>query len=73
MIGVRNAQAAENYNKEIGGISWITFIFFPLIAVSVCSSHLRLQAMLMHGRSTQIQAEADPFVGYVWYECGRSG
>ncbi|MCJ1419142.1 hypothetical protein MMC32_005495 [Xylographa parallela] len=34
IIGVRNAQAAEDYNTEIGAITWITFIFFPLITVS---------------------------------------
>ncbi|KAF2133257.1 hypothetical protein P153DRAFT_363472 [Dothidotthia symphoricarpi CBS 119687] len=34
IIGVRNAQAAERYSKEVGAVTWITFIFFPLIAVS---------------------------------------
>ncbi|OAL34736.1 hypothetical protein AYO20_05931 [Fonsecaea nubica] len=34
IIGARNAQAAENYSKEMGNITWITFIFFPLITVS---------------------------------------
>ncbi|KIW82143.1 hypothetical protein Z517_05170 [Fonsecaea pedrosoi CBS 271.37] len=34
IIGARNAQAAENYSREMGNITWITFIFFPLITVS---------------------------------------
>lgn len=36
IIGVQNAQAAQAYSESIGRITWISFIFFPLIAVSVC-------------------------------------
>ncbi|KAF8854310.1 hypothetical protein BDZ45DRAFT_805944 [Acephala macrosclerotiorum] len=34
IIGVRNAQAAQTYSESMGRITWISFIFFPLIAVS---------------------------------------
>ncbi|KAH8771239.1 hypothetical protein BGZ57DRAFT_896399 [Hyaloscypha finlandica] len=34
IIGVRNAQAAQKYSESMGRITWISFIFFPLIAVS---------------------------------------
>lgn len=42
LINVRNAQAAQRSadaaqqeSRDLGRISWITFIFLPLIAVSV--------------------------------------
>ncbi|KAL6158211.1 hypothetical protein ACJQWK_07764 [Exserohilum turcicum] len=34
IISVRNTQAAENYNTQMRAVTWITFIFFPLIAIS---------------------------------------
>jgi len=31
----RSADAAQQESRDLGRISWITFIFLPLIAVSV--------------------------------------
>ena len=43
IIGVRNAQAAQKYSESMGRITWISFIFFPLIAVSVSiSANIRM-------------------------------
>ncbi|MCJ1445112.1 MAG: hypothetical protein MMC23_005617 [Stictis urceolatum] len=40
IISVRNAEASQNYARDIGRLTWITFIFFPLIVVSVRRSLL---------------------------------
>ena len=40
IINVRQAQAAQQESRDLGRISWITFIFFPLIAISVLIPHL---------------------------------
>lgn len=67
IIGVRNAQASEDYNKEIGSITWITFIFFPLIAVSV-SYRIYPPIGTNCISSTDLSVSS---VGYVWHECRR--
>ena len=40
IINVRQAQATQQESRDLGRISWITFIFFPLIAISVLIPHL---------------------------------
>jgi hypothetical protein len=43
IIGVRNAQAAQTYSESMDRITWISFIFFQLIAVSVSiSANIRM-------------------------------
>lgn len=39
----RSADAAKQESRDLGRISWITFIFFPLISVSVLISRLFLR------------------------------
>ena len=40
IINVRQAQAAQQESRDLGRISWITFIVFPLISISVLIPHL---------------------------------
>ncbi|KAF2740052.1 hypothetical protein EJ04DRAFT_264762 [Polyplosphaeria fusca] len=54
IIGVRNAQAAEEYNSQIGAVTWITFIFFPLIAVAG-----------MFGMNVDVLAD-NPSIKWIW-------